>query len=389
MKKIKLNLKKLMNKKLKSNKIIFFPVSKPFVSKQDIFAVNKTLKSGWISSDGPEVKNFENKFAKYVDRKFSVAVSSGTAALEIAVKALDIKKNDEVLIPNFTIISNAIAVLKQNAKPVLIDCNLDNWNINIDDIKKKITKKTKAIIVTHIYSFPNEMDKIIKICKKNKILIIEDAAEVLGLKYKGKKCGSFGDISTFSFYANKQITTGEGGMISVNNLNLYKKCKSLRNLCFGKKNRFNHDDIGWNYRMTNIQASLGLSQMNNINKIIKKKMQIGSQYYKNLNNNDNLKILPPSTTYSKNIYWVVGVLIKNKKIKASILAKKLLKYGISTRPFFWPMHEQDIFRKMKLFKNSKFPNSTYLSRYGLYLPSYYGLKNKQIDYISSVINNIL
>ena len=250
-----------MNKKLKLDKVNFLPVSKPLISKKDIFAVNKTLKSGWISSDGPDVKKFENKFSKYVDRKFSVAVSSGTAALEIAIKALGIKKNDEVLIPNFTIISNAIAVLKQNAKPILIDCNLDNWNINIDDIEKKITKKTKAIIVTHIYSFPNEMEKIIKICNKKNILIIEDAAEVLGLKYKGKKCGSFGDISTFSFYANKQITTGEGGMISLNNLNLYNKCKSLRNLSFGKKNRFNHDDIGWNYRMTNIQASLGFSQI--------------------------------------------------------------------------------------------------------------------------------
>ena len=228
-----------MKKKLKLSKKIIFPVSVPYISQKDINSVNKSLKSGWISSDGPEVRDFENKFAKYVDRKFSIAVSSGTAALEIAIKALGIKKNDEVIIPNFTIISNALAVIKQNAKPILIDCNLDNWNINIDDIEKKITKKTKAIIVTHIYSFPNEMDKIIKICKKNNILIIEDAAEVLGLKYKDKKCGSFGDISTFSFYANKQITTGEGGMISVNNLNLYKKCKSLRNLCFGKKNRFN------------------------------------------------------------------------------------------------------------------------------------------------------
>ena len=219
------------------------------------------------------------------------------------------------------------------------------------------------------------MDKILKICKKNNIFLIEDAAEVIGLKYKNKKCGSFGDISTFSFYANKQITTGEGGMISVNKFDLYNKCKSLRNLCFGKLNRFNHEDIGWNYRMTNIQAALGLSQIKNINKIVKL--------------NKNLTILPPSISYSKNIYWVVGILIKNKKIKSSLLAIKLRKFGIMTRPFFWPMHEQQIFKKMKLFKESKFPNSSYLARYGLYLPSYYNLNNKQIDYISSVVNNIL
>jgi len=378
-----------MKKKLGLNKKIIFPVSVPHISKKDINFVNKTLIKGWISSNGPEVIKFEKNFSKYVDRKYSVAVSNGTAALEIAVKALGIKKNDEVLIPNFTIISNALAVLRQYAKPVLIDCNLDDWNIIISDIEKKITNKTKAIIVTHIYSFPNDMDKILKICKKKKIFIIEDAAEVLGLNYKNKRCGSFGDISTFSFYANKQVTTGEGGMISVNSLQLYKKCCSLRNLCFGRSNRFDHDDLGWNYRMTNIQAALGLSQLKNIKYIVNKKMNIGRCYFQKLKNNKNLQILPPSNLFAKNIYWVVGIVIKKKKIIASKLTKKLAKYGIQTRPFFWPMHEQHIFKKMKIFKNKKFPNSSYLARYGLYLPSYFKLKKKDIDYISSVISKIL
>jgi len=378
-----------MKKKSNLNKKKTFPVSIPYVSQKDIYNVNKCLKSGWISSDGPNVLKFEKKFSKYVDRKYSIAVSNGSAALEIAIKALGIKKNDEVLIPNFTIISNALAVIKQQAKPVLIDCNADNWNIKIEDIEKKINKKTKAIIITHIYSFPNDMDKILKICKKRKIFIIEDAAEVIGLKYKNKKCGSFGDISTFSFYANKQITTGEGGMISVNSESLHNKCKSLRNLCFGKINRFNHDDIGWNYRMTNIQASLGLSQMNNVNKVVKKKMAIGKRYYSNLFTNKHIKILSPNNSYSKNIYWVVGIVLKNKKILASDLAKKLLKFGIMTRPFFWPMHEQYVFKKMNLFKKTKFPNSSYIARYGLYLPSYYKLKNDEIDYISKIVNKVL
>jgi len=378
-----------MKKKLRLNKKTIYPVSIPYISQRDINSVNKVLKNGWISSDGPEVRKFESEFSKFIGRKYSIAVSNGTAALEIAIKALGIKKNDEVLIPNFTIISTALAVVKQQAKPVLVDCNLENWNIDINQLENKINKKTKAIIITHIYSFANDMDKILKICRKNKIFVIEDAAEVIGLKYKNKKCGSFGDISTFSFYANKQITTGEGGMISVNKFDLYNKCKSLRNLCFGKLNRFNHEDIGWNYRMTNIQAALGLSQIKNINKIVKKKIMIGRQYYKNLKLNNNLTILPPFISYSKNIYWVVGILIKNKKIKSSLLAIKLRKFGIMTRPFFWPMHEQQIFKKMKLFKESKFPNSSYLARYGLYLPSYYNLNNKQIDYISSVVNNIL
>ena len=378
-----------MKKKLKLNKKDIIPVSKPYVSKKNIFAINKVLKSGWISSNGAELKKFENKFSNLVERKYSTTVANGTAALEIAIKALGIKKNDEVLIPNFTIISNAIAVLRQAAKPVLIDCNLENWNIKIEDIEKKITKKTKAIIVTHIYSFPNDMDKILKICKKYKILIIEDAAEVLGLSYKDRKCGSFGDLSTFSFYANKQITTGEGGMISTNDKKLYEKCESLKNLCFGKIDRFNHEDIGWNYRLTNMQAALGLSQLKNIDKIIKRKMKIGGHYFKGLNINKNIQILPPSCTYAKNIYWVVGILIKNKKMKASILAKKLLLKGIQTRPFFWPMHEQKIFKKMKLFNKTKFPNSSYLARYGLYLPSYFQLNKKNIDYIINIVNKIL
>ena len=378
-----------MKKKLELSKKIIFPVSIPHISKKDINFVNKTLKNGWISSNGPEIQKFEKKFSQYVERKYSVAVSNGTAALEIAVKALGIKKNDEVLIPNFTIISNALAVLRQHAKPVPIDCSLDDWNIKISDIEKKITNKTKAIIVTHIYSFPNDMDKILKICKKNKIFIIEDAAEVLGLNYKDKKCGSFGDISTFSFYANKQITTGEGGMISVNSLQLYKKCCSLRNLCFDKSNRFNHDDLGWNYRMTNIQAALGLSQLKNIKNMVRKKMSVGSQYFKKLKKNKNLQILPPFNLFAKNIYWVVGIVIKNKKIKNKNIIKKLLKYGIQTRPFFWPMTEQKIFKKLKIFNKANYPNSKYLSEYGFYLPSYLKLNNKEIDYICRVVNKLV
>ena len=378
-----------MKIKLNLNKNKFIPVSIPEVSSEDIKSVNSVLKKGWISSDGPEVKIFESKFSKKINRKYSIAVSNGTAALEIAIKALGIKKNDEVIIPNFTIISNALAVIKQNAKPVLIDCDLKTWNINIDEIEKKISKRTKAIIVTHIYSFSNDMDKILKICKKYKIKLIEDAAEVLGLKYKNKMCGSFGDLSTFSFYANKQVTCGEGGMISTNNFDLYQKCKSLRNLSFGKKQRFNHDDIAWNYRMTNIQAALGISQLKRLNKIVKKKIYIGNYYFKRLSKNKNIYMTPPKISYSKNIYWVVGILIKNKKVLAQNIIKDLNKYGIGARPFFWPMYNQNIFTKMKIFEKGKYPNSSYLGKYGFYIPSYIKLDNSQMNYIISIINRLL
>ena len=380
-------MKAKLKLKLKNKK--FIPVSIPHVEFDDIKAINSVLKKGWISSDGPEVKSFEKKFSKKLNRKYSIAVSNGTAALEIAIKSLGIKKNDEVIIPNFTIISNALAVIKQNAKPVLIDCDLTTWNMKVEDIEKKINKKTKALLVTHIYSFANDMDKIVKICKKYKIFLIEDAAEVIGLKYKNKLCGSFGDLSTFSFYANKQVTTGEGGMISTNNLSLYNKCKSLRNLCFGKSQRFNHDDIGWNYRITNIQATLGISQLKRLNSTVKKKMVIGKYYFKKLSKNKNLYMTPPKISYSENIYWVVGLVIKNKKILASKIIKKLNSYGIGARPFFWPMHEQKILKKMKIFLNKKYPNSSYLGRYGFYIPSYVKISNSQMNYVISIINKLL
>tara|TARA_B100000959_G_C14987453_1_gene626282 strand:+ start:2607 stop:3743 length:1137 start_codon:yes stop_codon:yes gene_type:complete len=378
-----------MKAKSNSNKSKFIPVSIPLVSNEDIKSINKVIRKGWISSDGPEVKIFEKEFSKKINRKHSIAVSNGTAALEIAVKALGIKKNDEVIIPNFTIVSNALAVIKQNAKPVLVDCDLKTWNMNLEDIEKKINKKTKAIMVTHIYSFSNDMDKILKICKKHKIFLIEDAAEVLGLKYKNKMCGSFGDLSTFSFYANKQVTCGEGGMISTNNPQLYEKCKSLRNLCFGKIQRFNHDDIGWNYRMTNIQAALGINQLKRLDKIVKKKIYIGNYYYNKLSKNKNIYMTPPKLSYSKNIYWVVGILIKNRKVLASKIIKSLNKYGIGARPFFWPMHDQNIFNRLKIFPKKSYPNSSYLGKYGFYIPSYLKINNSQMNYIISIINKLI
>ena len=379
-----------MKKKLGLNKKTFFPVSVPNVTQKDIISVNKALKAGWISSEGPEVKKFEKNFSKYIGHKYAVAVSSGTAALEIAIKSLNLKKGDEIIIPNFTIISNALAAIKQDLKIKLIDCGKFDWNMDISQIKKNISKKTKAIIATHIYNFPLRIDLLKKICKKKKIFIIEDAAEVLGQKLNKKLCGSYGDISTFSFYANKQITTGEGGMITTNNKKLYEKSSSLRNLSFGKKDRFNHDDIGWNYRMTNIQASLGISQLKRINQIVKTKHKIGLEYYKRLKNNSNLYIPELQKKYAKNIYWVVAILILNKKLKidAKSMMTKLKAEGIATRPFFWPMHMQKILKKYNISKNTSFPNSNYICKYGLYLPSGLNLKTSEINFICSKINKI-
>ncbi len=380
-----------MSQKLKlKNK--FIPVNTPKIFSQEKIFVNKALSTGWISSEGPAVKQFEEKFSNFNKRKYGVSVSSGTAALEIIIKSLDLKKGDEVIIPSFTIISSVMCIIKNGLKPVLVDSDLENWNMSLNQTINKINKKTKAIIITHIYGFPVDMQKIINLANKKKILIIEDAAEMIGQKYKKRICGSFGIASTFSFYANKHITTGEGGMIVTNDKKIYERCKSLRNLCFGTKgNRFNHSDIGWNYRFTNIQAAMGLGQLHNINWIVKRKREIGKRYIERLKNNKNIIIQNNSNKYSQNIFWVFGILLKKGyKYKRDEITKKLFKNNIQTRNFFHPMHKQSILLKKGIFKkNSKFPNSEYLSENGFYLPSGLGLTNKEIDYICIKVNEII
>ena len=380
-----------MKAKLKSkNKLI--PVNIPKIYNQEKIYVKDCLNSGWISSEGRYVKRFEDSFSKYNNRAYGVAVSSGTGALEIAMKSLNLKKGSEVIIPSFSIISTALCVIKSGLKPVLIDSDLKTWNVNPDQLIKKISKKTKAIIITHIYGFPVDMKKILFIAKQKDIKIIEDAAEMIGQTYFNKKCGSFGDLSVFSFYANKHITTGEGGMILTNNRKLYIKCKSLRNLCFGSgEDRFNHDDIGWNYRMTNIQAAIGCGQLMNINRIIKKKREIGKRYISILSKCNKITIQPYKLSYARNIFWVFGVLLKKRaNISRNLVVKKLYKKNIQTRNFFYPMHKQKIFKKMKLFaKNIQFVNAEYLSKNGFYLPSGLGISNKEIDYVGRTLIKIL
>ena len=370
----------------------FIPVNIPKIFNQEKINVKKCLDTGWISSEGEFVSKFEKSFSQYNKRIYAVAVSSGTAALEISMKSLNLKKGDEIIIPTFSIISTALCVIKCSLKPILVDVDLKTWNMKSDEVIKKITKKTRAIIITHIYGFPVDMKKILKVARLKKIKIIEDAAEMIGQTYFKKKCGSFGDLSTFSFYANKHITTGEGGMIITNNKKLYEKCKSLRNLCFGTgTNRFNHDDIGWNYRMTNLQAAIGCGQLRNISWILKKKRQIGKRYISILSRCEKIFIQPYILKYAKNIFWVFGILLKkNSNISREKVVKSLLKNNIQTRNFFYPMHKQLIFKKMKLFsKKDKFPNADHISKNGFYLPSGLGITNKEIDIVGNTLINIL
>ena len=351
--------------------------------------VLECLETSWISSEGPFVKEFETKLANFVSRKYGIAVTNGTSALDLSIAALDIKKGDEVIVPTFTIISCVLQLIRIGAIPVLVDLDEKTWNMNVDQIEEKITIKTKAIMMVHIYSHPVDIDKVLNLAKKYDLKIIEDAAEMIGQKYKDKYCGSFGDISTFSFYPNKHITTGEGGMVLTNSEKIAEKCRLLRNLAFKKEERFVHDELGWNLRMTNIQAAIGLGQLKNLKRTIEKKREIGEVYANELKSINEISLSPLKTTFSENIYWVFGILINNDKLNLRNITKELKNLGVDTRPFFCPMHMQPILHKYGLFQNESYPTAEKFYKNGFYLPSGTALEREDIIEICRRFKKVL
>lgn len=361
------------------------PVNTPLLSGNELKYLTECIETGWISSEGPFIQKFEESFATYVDRNYGIAVSNGSAALDIAIKALNIGHGDEVIIPTFTIISPAQSIISQGAIPVLVDCELDTWNMDVKQVEAKITSKTKAILVVHIYGLPVDMDPILDLCKKYNLLLIEDAAEMHGQTYKGKKCGSFGDISIFSFYPNKLITSGEGGILVCNDLSLAKRCQKLRNLAFEPNGRrFVHEEIGWNYRMTNMQAALALAQFEKIDIHLKRKIEIGKKYHEALKNLEGFTLALPQTSFAENVYWIFGLVAKNENLKNELI-NKLTENQIGSRPFFWCMHEQPVFQKMGLFQKESYPNAEKIARNGLYIPSGLGLEDEEIERVIEVL----
>ena len=367
-------------------------VNKPFLNGNEKKYLNECIDTGWISSEGPFVQKFEKNMASYDGRKYATACASGSAALDIAVKALGLKKDDEVIIPSFTIISCAQSLVKLGIKPVLVDSHYETFNMKVEDIEEKITPKTKAIMIVHIFGLSADIDPILKIAKKYNLKIIEDAAEVIGQEYKGKKCGSFGDISTFSFYSNKHITTGEGGMVLTDDEELDKRAKRLRNLCFSidPNKRFIHEDLGWNYRMTNMQAALGVAQLEQIDKMIEKKRHIGNTYNEFLKDINVINLPIAKTDYCENIYWVYAITLKDsyKKTVKEVISE-LENYKIGSRSFFYPMHKQPVFNNMGLFLNDDLPQSEKLYEKGFYIPSGLALTNAQMIEVSEVLHKVL
>jgi perosamine synthetase len=363
---------------------VYFPVAEPKFGDAELRYVSECILTGWVSSAGKFVTRFEEQFSEFCETKFAVSSSSGTTALHLSLLALGIGPGDEVIVPSFTFISTANAVTFTGAKPVFVDSEPNTWNINPLEIKKAITAKTKAIIPVHLYGHPANMDTILDIALEYNLAVVEDAAEAHGALYKGKKVGSLGDMGMFSFYGNKIITTGEGGMIVTNNKNLAEKMRVLRDHGMDPKRRYWHSVLGYNYRMTNIQAALGVAQMEKIDQIVEQKRENAALYGNGLQNIPGIT-LPPEAAWAKNIYWLYSILIDEEEFGMSSkeLGEQLKKRGIETRPLFPPLHQQPIYNT-----GQNLPVCEGLSRRGLSLPSSTTLNGDEIEKITNEIRNI-
>lgn len=365
------------------------PVNEPLFDGNEKKYLIQCIDEGWISSEGPFVKEFEEKFSDYVNCNYGIAVCNGTVALETALFAAGIDKGDEVIMPAFTIISCASSAIRLGAKPVLVDSEPDTWNMDVSQIEAKITDKTKAIMPVHIYGHPVDMDPVIEIAEKYDLKVIEDAAEVHGAEYKGRKTGSIGDLGSFSFYANKIITTGEGGMVVTDDEEMAERARSYRNLCFKKEKRFYHTELGENFRMTNLQAAVGVAQLEQIDRFIEIKREMGRKYSEGLADISGIK-LPVEKPGAKNVYWMYAIeLAEDCGLNADQMASQLAEHGIATRPFFLGLHEQPVFHDMGLFIGENYPVAERIGRQGLYLPSGHTLTEEQIALVCNAVRTIL
>jgi perosamine synthetase len=377
----------LNNKGLNVN--AFIPVNEPLLDGNEKKYLCECIDSGWISSEGPFVQRFEQEFAARMGRRFGIAVANGSVALDAAVAALGIGPGDEVILPAFTIISCAAAIVRAGATPVLVDSEPDTWNMDLRQVEQKITPRTRAVMAVHIYGLPVDMDALLAITQPRGVKVIEDAAQMHGQIIRGRPCGSFGDMSTFSFYPNKHITTGEGGMIVTDDENLAGRCRSLRNLCFMPHKRFVHEELGWNFRMSNLQAALGCAQLERLDTFITRKRKMGRRYDELLADISGIKRPLAHTPWAENIYWVYGLVIGDEvHFDAEEAMRRLAAQGIGCRPFFWPMHEQPVFKKMGLFKDESYPVAENMARRGFYLPSGMALNDEQIELTAAAVKKV-
>jgi perosamine synthetase len=366
------------------------PVNTPLLDGNEKKYLLECIESGWISSEGPFVRRFEESFAERVCRHHGIAVSNGTAALDAAVEALAIGPGDEVILPAFTIISCIGQIIRAGATPVLVDSDPVTWNMDVRQVEAKITPRTRAIMAVHIYGLPVDMDPLLEIAARHGLAVIEDAAQMHGQTYKGRPCGSFGDLSTFSFYPNKHVTTGEGGMVLANDDKLAEDCRSLRNLCFQPHKRFVHERLGWNLRMTNLQAALGLAQLERLDEFLARKRRMGARYDAAFSALPALQLPLTKTGYACNAYWVYGLVLgEERNMDAEEAMRQLAARGIGTRPFFCPMHWQPVLQRKGLFEGESYPIAERLYTRGFYIPSGLGLADAKQDRVCEVVAEVL
>jgi len=365
------------------------PVNVPLLGDREKDLLLECVRTGWISSDGPFVDEFERNFGSWIGTEYGVAVSSGTAALETALFAADIGSGDEIIMPSFTIISCALAAIRLGAVPVLVDAEPETWNMDVTRVEEKITARTRAVMAVHTYGHPVDMDPLMEIARKRGLILIEDAAEAHGAEYKGKKCGSIGHIGAFSFYANKIITTGEGGMVLTSDPKMAERARSFRNLCFRPEKRFYHTELGNNYRMTNLQAALGVAQTERIHELVALKRRLGEYYQSGFKDIPGIRG-QMEKPWAKTVYWMYCIeLADSSGLDADRVMAALARKGIGTRPFFLGLHEQPALHERGLFKGERYPVAERIARKGLYLPSGLALTEPQIDRVLSALRSVV
>jgi perosamine synthetase len=365
-------------------------VNSPEISEQDRRAVLDCLESGWISSEGPQVPEFERLFASAFGMEHGIAVSSGTAGLDVAVRALGIAPGDEVLVPSLTIISCGSAIARAGATPVPVDCDATDWNAHLRHFEARVTPRTRAVLLVHLYGLCGDVAATVAWARERGLAVLEDASQAPGVVHAGSPCGSFGDVAVFSLYANKVITTGEGGMILTSSERIAARCRSLRNLCFDEKRRFWHEELGWNYRLTAMQATLGASQLRRLPELVRRKRELGETYERAFRGIRELRIAPLATANAENGYWVFGMVVDPEApFTREELTAALGAEGIGTRTFFHGLHEQPALRKDGLVAPVSLPATELLSRRGLYLPSGLGLTAPQQREVIEAVHGFL
>ncbi|MBV7332604.1 DegT/DnrJ/EryC1/StrS family aminotransferase [Chloroflexi bacterium TSY] len=360
------------------------PVCEPTLSGNELSYVRRAVETTWISSAGGFIREFEARFAEACGTQYGVACANGTIAMHLAMATLGLEPDDEVIIPTFTMIATANAVTYCGAKPVLVDMEPNYWQMDIQQVADKVTPRTKAIVPVHIYGHPTDMDPLMELADRYGLYVFEDAAEAHGAEYKGRRCGGLGHAAGFSFYGNKIITTGEGGMVTTSNRDIARLAWNLRDHAFSTERHFWHKFVGFNYRMTNLQAAVGLAQTEQLDTFIAARRHNAQAY------NDQLRDIPGISTpreasWAKNVYWMYGILVDQETygITRDQLRKVLADNGVETRTFFIPMHCQPVY--WERFKGQRYPVAERLCRDGLYLPSSSSLEAGEIEFMTELI----